>query len=287
MKLGFRLLLCLGVASAFHCPEIQAVPTTNGLYATFETSKGTFYCLLRYDLVPRTVANFVSLADGAKDWLDYSKAMVVERPFYNGLTFHRVISGFVIQGGSPNGQGNDDPGYRFRDEITSALTHNKAGILAMANSGTNSNGSQFYVTLGPQPSLDGHYTIFGEVVEGLGVVTNIGNVATDTNNKPLVPVFMTSVTILRLGTAASNFNAVAVSPPLPVPRPKLSQMQLQQPNLLLLWDRLAGYEYRLCYSGDLKSWKGFFVGAYAGRYMNDFWSTFPYQFFVTVETKID
>jgi len=286
MKL-LRLLTFLGVAATFFPAKLEAVPTTNGLYASIATTKGTFFCILRYDLVPRTVGNFVSLTDGSKDWLDYSKAAVVKKPFYNGLTFHRVVTNFVIQGGSPNGQGTDDPGYRFRDEITNSLSHNKAGILAMANSGPNSNGSQFYLTLGPQLFLDGHYSIFGAVVEGLNVVTNIGNVATDTNNRPLVPVYMTNVTILRIGTAASNFNATAISPALPVPRFKACRMQIQGPDLLLLWDQLSGYEYRFCYSGDLKAWNGWYVGAYAGRYMDDFHATFPFQFFVAVESKID
>jgi len=282
------LLLFLGVAAASYCPRTQAVPTTNGLYATFDTSKGTFSCILRYDLVPRTVANFVGLAEGNKEWLDYHKGTVVQRPFYNGLTFHRVISGFVIQGGSPNGNGTDDPGYRFRNEITSLLTHNKAGILAMANSGgTNSNGSQFYVTLSPQPSLDSRYTVFGEVVEGLDVVTNIGNVATDANDKPLVPVYMTNVLVLRIGQAASNFNASTVSPALPIPRPKLSRLQIQPPHLILLWAPLAAYEYRFCYSGDLRTWNGLYIGTYAGRYLDDFWPATRSQFFVTFESKID
>jgi len=278
---GSLILQLLGLVQA------RAVPTTNGLYAGFQTTMGTFYCVLRYDVAPRTAANLVSLADGSKDWLDYSKANVVKRPFYNGLTFHRVIKGFVIQGGSPNGQGTDDPGYRFRDEISATLTHNRAGILSMANSGTNSNGSQFYITLTPQPSLDGHYTVFGSIVEGLNVVTNIGNVTTDANDKPLVPVLMTNVFILRIGLAASNFNATAVAPALPVPRLKASRMESAPPNLLLLWDQLANYEYRICYGGSLKNWNGFLVGPFAGRYMNDFRSAFSSQFFVTVESKID
>jgi cyclophilin family peptidyl-prolyl cis-trans isomerase len=276
------IAICLGARGA-----ARAVPTTNGVYAGFQTTMGTFYCVLRYDLAPRTVGNFVSLADGSKDWLDYSKATMVKRPFYNGLTFHRVIKGFVIQGGSPNGQGTDDPGYRFRDEILPALTHNRAGILAMANSGTNSNGSQFYITLAPQPSLDGHYTVFGSVVEGLNVVTNIGNVSTDLNDKPLMPVLMTNVFILRIGSAASNFNATAVVPALPVPRLKVSRMQILGPDLLLLWDQLTNYEYRICYSGNLNGWRGFLVGPFAGRYMNDFRGAFPSQFFVVAESKID
>jgi cyclophilin family peptidyl-prolyl cis-trans isomerase len=282
-----RCSLALGLCMICFCKETQAVPTTNGLYAAFNTSMGTFYCVLRYDLVPRTVGNFVSLADGTKQWLDYSKAAVVQRPFYSELTFHRVVTNFVIQFGSPNGIGTDDPGYRFKDEIITNLNNDSAGVLAMANSGTNSNGSQAYVTLSPQPSLDGHYSVFGQVVEGMNVVSNIGSVATDTNNKPLVPVIITNITILRIGTAASNFNADAVSPPLPNPHIKVAQMQLQAPDLLLLWNQLAGYDYRICYSGDFQAWRGFYVGAFAGRYMDDFRAAFPFQFFEVFETNID
>src|SRR6476620_11192780 len=100
-----RTLLIMVAGWLCVCAEVKAVPTTNGLYAAVATTKGTFYCYLRYDLTPRTVANFVGLATGTKDWLDYSKGTVVKQPFYPGLTFHRVVKGFVIQGGSPNGQG--------------------------------------------------------------------------------------------------------------------------------------------------------------------------------------
>jgi peptidylprolyl isomerase len=285
---AMRVLMTLWLGAAWGGARGQAVPTTNGLYAAFNTSMGTFYCNLRYDLTPRTVANFIGLAEGSKTWLDYSKAALSNRPFYNGLTFHRVVTNFVIQSGSPNGLGTDDPGYQFRNEIVAGLNQNSAGALAMANAGTtNSNGSQFYVTLSPQPELNGNYTVFGGVVEGLDVVTNIGAVAVDANDKPLVPVLLNSVTILRIGASASNFNAAAVSPALPAPAFKAAQMVLQPPNLILVWDELANYEYRLCYSSDLNNWQGFYVGAYAGRYMNDFRGDFPWQFFVAVESKID
>jgi peptidyl-prolyl cis-trans isomerase A (cyclophilin A) len=283
-----RALLFLGLGWFGFSPLLRAAPTTNGLYAAFNTSMGTFYCQLRYDLTPRTVANFITLADGSKSWLDYSHARLVQQPFYNGLTFHRVIAGFVIQAGSPNGMGTDDPGYAFNNEIAPSLNNNSAGVLGMANSGgTNSNGSQFYITLGPQPSLNGLYTVFGNVVEGLNVVTNIGNVPTDTNNKPLTPVVISNVTILRIGTAASNFNAQAVSPPLPVPQFTASQMLAQGPNLLLVWNYNSNSVYRICYSSDLNSWNGFYLGSYAGRYMNDFAAAFQNQFFTTVQTPID
>jgi cyclophilin family peptidyl-prolyl cis-trans isomerase len=283
-----RALLFLGLGWFAFSPLLGAAPTTNGLYAAFNTSMGTFYCQLRYDLTPRTVANFITLADGSKSWLDYSRARLVQQPFYNGLIFHRVIAGFVIQAGSPNGTGTDDPGYAFNNEIAPGLNNDAAGVLAMANAGgTNSNGAQFYITLAPQPSLDGRYTVFGSVVEGLNVVTNIGNVPTDTNSRPLTPVVISNVTILRIGTAASNFNALAVSPPLPVPQFTASQMLHQGPDLLLVWNYNSNSVYRICYSSDLKTWNGFFLGSYAGRYMDDFAATFQNQFFTTVQTPVD
>jgi peptidyl-prolyl cis-trans isomerase A (cyclophilin A) len=286
MKKG-QFLLLFTFGCIWFCVKASAQPTTNGLYAAIGTTKGTIYCLLRYDLVPRTVGNFVSLADGTKTWLDYSKAKIVQRPFYNGLTFHRVVAGFVIQAGSPNGNGTDDPGYVFNDEFNPALNNDSAGVLAMANSGTNSNGSQFYITLSPQSELDNHYTVFGNVVEGMDVVTNIGSVATDTNSKPLVPIIITNLTILRIGTAASNFNADAVIPPLPNPQIKADRISASGPDLLLLWSYTSNSVYRVCYSSDLNTWNGFYLGAYTGRYLDDFKSSFTQQFFVTVETPID
>jgi peptidyl-prolyl cis-trans isomerase A (cyclophilin A) len=238
-------------------------------------------------LVPRAVANFVSLTDGTKTWLDYSKAQVVHRPFYNGLTFHRVVAGDIIQAGSPDGMGNDDPGYVFNDEFNPALNNDSAGVLAWANAGTNSNGSQFYITLSPQPEFDNHYTVFGNVVQGMDVVTNIGGVATDANSKPLVPIIITNLTILRIGAGASNFNADAVSPPLPNPQIKAQRILASGPDLLLLWNETSNSVYRICYSGDLQNWNGFYLGAYAGRYLDDFRSLVAQQFFVTVETPVD
>lgn len=279
--LGLAVLLGFGI-------NVQAVPTTNGLYAAVATTKGTFYCYLHYGLTPRTVANFVGLVTGTKDWLDYSKGTVVQKPFYPGLTFHRVIKGFMIQGGSPNGQGNDDPGYTFRNEIVSTLKHDKPGVLAMANAGnTNSNGSQFYVTVSQQTNLDGKYTVFGQVVEGMNIVSNINAVATDANDRPLAPVVITNLTILRIGTAASNFNAGAVSPALPVPKVKMSAIKLQGTNMILSWFPLAGYGYRLCETGDMKSWVGGYFGTSGAANVNSYYNTYAYVFFRVVESKID
>ena len=199
---------------------------------------GTFYCQLRYDLTPRTVANFITLADGSKSWL----ALFPRAPDHISLSTTALSSTASSLASSfkparPTARARDDPGYAFNNEIAPGLNNDAAGVLAMANAGgTNSNGAQFYITLAPQPSLDGKLHRFpGSVVRGLNVVTNIGNVPTDTSNGPLTPVVISNVTILRIGTAASNFNALAVSPPLPVPQFTASQM-LHQGSLLLVWN---------------------------------------------------
>src|SRR5436190_3443858 len=142
-------------------PNVGAEPTEEGIYARFNTSKGVFYCRLEYLLVPRTVANFLGLAEGTKRFIDYSVNRITNRPFFDNLTFHRVVTNFVIQGGSPNGLGTDDPGYRFKDEFQPSLGHDLAGVLSMANSGTNSNGSQFFITLPPASYLNNQHSVLG------------------------------------------------------------------------------------------------------------------------------
>ncbi|HMO65375.1 MAG TPA: peptidylprolyl isomerase [Verrucomicrobiota bacterium] len=215
MKLKPILALLLLVPAALPS-ALRAAPAADGLYARFDTSLGTFWCKLEHTLAPRTVANFVSLTEGSRPWLDYIKSNISRERFYDGLTFHRVVRGFVIQGGSPNGFGNDNPGYTFRDEFHPQLRHSAAGILSMANSGANSNGSQFFITLTNTPSLDDKHSVFGSVVEGLDVVFAIGAVPVTTNDRPVTPVLMQAVTIERRGAAAEAFDPNAVTPPLPV-----------------------------------------------------------------------
>lgn len=167
-----------------------------GTYAKFVTTEGTFTAKLFDKEVPKTVANFVGLADGTKEWTDPKTGQKVKKPFYNGLIFHRVIDGFMLQGGCPLGKGTGGPGYEFADEFHPKLRHSKAGILSMANAGPNTNGSQFFVTLGPTPHLNDKHSVFGEVVQGMDVVTKIGSVKTDrSNDKPLKDVVMKQVLI--------------------------------------------------------------------------------------------
>ena len=171
-----------------------------GTYAHFETSMGNFSIELYSRLAPNTVANFVGLANGSKEWKDPKTGAVVKnKRFYDGLTFHRVVGGFVVQGGDPLGTGTGGPGYRFADEFAPTLKHDREGRVSMANSGRNTNGSQFFITLAPQSSLDGKHSIFGQVVRGMEVVKAIGKVpTTKPADKPRTPIVMRKVTIERV-----------------------------------------------------------------------------------------
>ena len=166
--------------------------------ALFTTSEGNFKIRLFDQEVPNTVANFVGLAEGTKDFTDPKTGQKTKRPFYDGLAFHRVIDGFMLQGGCPLGTGTGGPGYKFADEFNPKLRHSKPGMLSMANSGPNTNGSQFFVTLAATPWLDNKHSVFGEVVEGMDVVKKIGSVPTaKPSDKPIKPVVIQSVKIER------------------------------------------------------------------------------------------
>ena len=165
------------------------------MHATFNTSEGTFKVRLFDEQAPKTVANFVGLATGATPWTDPKTGKPATRPFYDGLIFHRVIDGFMIQGGCPEGSGRGGPGFRFADEFGAGLNHSKGGLLSMANSGPNTNGSQFFITLAPTPWLDNKHAIFGEVVDGLDVIQKIGKTQTGPQDRPMKEIVINSVTI--------------------------------------------------------------------------------------------
>ena len=169
-----------------------------GTYAIFETSQGTITCRLFEKEAPKTVANFVGLAEGTKEFTDPRTGDKTKRRFYDGLVFHRVIPKFMIQGGCPLGNGTGDPGYRFADEFHPTLRHDKPGKLSMANSGPSTNGSQFFITMAATPWLDDHHTIFGEVVEGQDVATKISQLMRDRSDRPLEPVVLEKVRIERV-----------------------------------------------------------------------------------------
>ena len=168
------------------------------LYAHFTTSEGNFSIQLFEDLAPKTVANFTGLAEGSKEWTDPRTGKKSTAPYYNGTIFHRVIDGFMIQGGDPLGQGTGGPGYKFADEFHPKAKHSKAGILSMANAGPNTNGGQFFITLDQTPWLDNKHSVFGEVVSGMDVVRKIGSTQTSKpGDRPVKPITIQSVTIER------------------------------------------------------------------------------------------
>lgn len=181
-----------------------ALPSEPGLYAVIYTSMGNIVCRLFEKDAPKTVANFRGLASGTKAWTDSKTGRVKHSPLYSGTTFHRVIPGFMIQGGDPTGSGYGTPGYKFDDEISPDHSFDRPGILAMANSGPNTNGSQFFITVTPQERLNGQYSIFGEVASGQEVVDAISQVPTGENNKPLTPVKILGISIKTVKAAANG-----------------------------------------------------------------------------------
>ena len=179
----------------------------DGLFADIETTKGHIVVKLNYKEVPTTVANFVTLAEGKNNFV---KVEYKGKPFYNGTIFHRVIDGFMIQGGDPTGTGMGDPGYRFEDEFVPSLKHRKKGILSMANSGPNTNGSQFFITQVPTPHLDGRHTVFGETVKGEEVIDAIAKAPRNGQDRPNEDIKIKNITIVANGKDAEKFDAVKV-----------------------------------------------------------------------------
>jgi cyclophilin family peptidyl-prolyl cis-trans isomerase len=189
------------------CKTSQRADLGDGIFADIKTSKGDIVVRLEHDKTPVTVANFVSLAEGENPFVseDYKG-----KRYYDSLTFHRIIKGFMIQGGDPTGTGRGNPGYKFMDEFNDSLVHDKKGILSMANSGPTTNGSQFFITHDATPWLNNRHTVFGEVVEGMSVLDSIANVPTLPGDKPETPIYMETVEIIRNGKEARKFDAVQV-----------------------------------------------------------------------------
>jgi peptidyl-prolyl cis-trans isomerase A (cyclophilin A) len=168
---------------------------TNTLTATLRTSEGTVLVRLFPDQAPKTVRNFVDLAEGSREWTDPRTRQPTQARLYDGTIFHRVIPRFMIQGGDPLGTGTGGPGYRFADEIHPDLQFDRPYLLAMANAGPGTNGSQFFITVVPTPHLNGKHTIFGEVVDGREVVDRISQTQTDRNDRPVQDVVLESISV--------------------------------------------------------------------------------------------
>lgn len=201
-------LFALAVGLLTGCKSNHLGDLGDGLYASLKTSKGDIVLRLEYDKTPVTVANFVTLAEGTNPFVSENYK---GKHYYDGVTFHRVIKDFMIQGGDPTGTGSGTPGYRFADEFADSLKHTGKGVLSMANGGPKTNGSQFFITHAPTPWLDGRHTVFGSVVSGLEVVDSIAAVpVAEGSNKPLEDVVMEKVEIIRKGKAAKAFDAVQV-----------------------------------------------------------------------------
>jgi peptidyl-prolyl cis-trans isomerase A (cyclophilin A) len=163
--------------------------------ATIHTTSGSFTVRLLPDHAPKTVENFVGLATGAKEWTDPRDRERKSTPLYAGTIFHRVIPGFMVQGGDPTGTGRGGPGYEFEDEVESGPSFDRPGLLAMANAGPGTNGSQFFVTVAATPWLDGKHTIFGEVTEGYDVVEAIAGVPTAAQDRPVDDVVIERIEV--------------------------------------------------------------------------------------------
>jgi peptidyl-prolyl cis-trans isomerase A (cyclophilin A) len=203
--------------------QAQVSPQPTGPTAVFDTSMGRMTCKLFSKEAPKTVANFIGLAEGTKDWTNPAMPhqKMHDKPLYNGTVFHRVIPGFMIQGGDPLGTGEGDPGYTVPDEFVPNLNFDVAGRLAMANSGPNTDGSQFFITEAPQPHLNQHYTIFGQCdPHSVLVAQSIAEVERDENNKPLEPVVLKKVTIVQNGQPMPPLPSDSAAPTTPAAQPQ-------------------------------------------------------------------
>jgi len=191
------VLLVLFIPALLHAADKT---NANNPKAVIQTTAGDFNCTLYQDKAPVTVENFIALAEGTKDWKNpVSKATKHNTPLYDGTIFHRVIPQFMIQGGDPAGNGTGGPGYEFKDEFDSSLKFDKGGVLAMANSGRDTNGSQFFITEVPTPHLNGRHTIFGQC-QPVSLVERIARMPSDPNtNRPFNPVRITHIKIIRPG----------------------------------------------------------------------------------------
>lgn len=245
----------------------SALPLSAQIFADFAVAQGAtplgaFRVRLDHDKAPRTCANFIGLATGRRPWVDVATgAIKTNTPYYDGLTFHRLIHNFMIQGGSPNGQGTDGPGYAILDEYHASLRHSGRYVISMAKSSLpNTGGSQFFITLTATPHLDDKHSVFGEVIEGREIIDAFANAQTfptTTGDRPATPIVMTSVTIS--GPDAENFDIDDPALKLPVIRDVVMRpsRDVAANSFSTAFSRQALHEYFNSYSTDLQAWTPF------------------------------
>jgi len=237
------------------------------IYADVSTSMGDFTMELEYTKAPQTVANFIRLAEGTAPWVDHTTGAIKQEPYYNGVTFHRVIGGFMSQTGSRKGDGTDGPGYQFKDEFSS-LTHTGPYVVSLANSGPNTNGAQFFITASSQSGLNNVHSVFGKVIlydapgdgttdssVGRQVCNAINGVATNSDDKPLTDVVINSITIRRVGAAAQIFDVNAQG----IPEVKGLSLTVDHQGAVVMMnaDQPTSSLTRFTSSEDLQNWQSY------------------------------
>lgn len=255
----------LGISGICMMHMLQTVGSAEvndpGIYVVFRSGESEWVCQLEYKIAPRTVANFLSLTEGTRPWLNYETMSPVKGNLYEGAAIHRIISGFMIQTGSPNGAGDGNPGFAFRDEFHESLRHDSAGTLSMANSGPNTNGSQFFITVAPTPWLDNKHSVFGKVIQGLDNVIAISKLPRDSADRPITPLYLDSVEIIRNGSEAEAFSHQTLEDPLP----QLigwQSLEISESNTImsLAWTKEENRRYTLLNSSNLDDWSIIYAG---------------------------
>lgn len=231
-------------------------PSDPGIYARFHSGNKQWICQLDYERAPRLVANFIGLAEGTRTWFDSRNWEFTKRRLYDGTELYRVINGFILQGGSPNNRTSGTPGFYIKDQFHPDLRFENPGMLAMANSGPNTLGSQFFITLAPTPWLNSLNPIFGKVIEGMDQINSLAEVPVDANDRPLSPCIIESMEILRIGHEAESFSVTSLEDPLPELQ-GFQQVKIQDthPILRITWESgPTDFRDTLFWTSDFKNW---------------------------------
>lgn len=232
-----------------------ALPASAQIFAEVSTTLGDFSVELYHEEAPKAVANFVTLAEGTRAWVDSGTGEVrTDTPYYEGIIFHRVIDGFMNQAGSQNGTGTDGPGYNLPDEVNNGLLHDEPYLLSAANSGPNTNGSQFFTTVVPTPWLDGIHTVFGKVVDGIDIIEAINNTPVN-GSSPVTPVVIESIEIRRVGAEAEAFDEFGQGlPTITALEPVVALSPAGGQGVSLTVVQPPGSSLGVSRSGDLQTW---------------------------------